>query len=46
MQEALDYTEVKGEEVGEDNDGITLIDARNGFNELSRLAIIWTMSHH
>ena len=26
--------------------GTTLVDALNGFNELSRLAMIWTVRHH
>ena len=26
--------------------GTTLIDSSNGFNELSRLAMLWTMRHH
>ena len=26
--------------------GTTLVDARNGFNELSRLAMLWTVRHH
>ena len=25
--------------------GTTLVDARNGFNELSRLAVLWTVWH-
>ena len=25
--------------------GTTLVDARNGFNELSRLAMLWTVRH-
>eukprot|EP00957_Ditylum_brightwellii_P198386 15117760-Ditylum_brightwellii.AAC.1 len=25
--------------------GTTLVDARNGFNELSRLAMLWTVHH-
>ena len=25
--------------------GSTLVDARNGFNELSRLAMLWTVRH-
>ena len=28
-----------------DPNGTTLVDARNGFNELSRLAILWTVRH-
>ena len=24
----------------------TLVDSRNGFNELSRLAMLWTVQHH
>ena len=28
-----------------DPSGTTLIDARNGFNELSRLAMLWTVPH-
>ena len=26
--------------------GTTLVDDRNGFNELSRLAMLWTVWHH
>ena len=29
-----------------DPSGTTLIDARNGFNKLSRLAMLWTVQHH
>ena len=29
-----------------DLNGTTLVDARNGFNELSRLAMLWTVKHH
>ena len=28
-----------------DTRGTTLVDARNGFNELSRLAMLWTVRH-
>ena len=34
---------IKEEEVGEYTEGLTLIDAINGLNELSRLAIMWTV---
>ena len=36
---------MKEEEAGYDNEGLTLIDAINGFNELSCLAMIWTVRH-
>ena len=36
---------MKEEEAGYDNEGLTLIDAINGFNDLSCLAIIWTVRH-
>jgi hypothetical protein len=29
-----------------DRRGLTLVDARNGFNELSRYAMLWTARHH
>ena len=35
IQDALEETEEKEEEVGEETQGLTLIDSRNGFNELS-----------
>ena len=36
---------VKEEEAGEDAKVLTLIDSRNGFNELFCLVILWTVSH-
>ena len=32
--------------MGEETEGISRIDARNGFNELSRLSMIWTVRHY
>ena len=37
---------VKEEEAGEETESLTLIDTRNGFNTISRLAMIWTVRHH
>ena len=45
-QEAVEETDVKKYEAGEETEGLTLIDARNGFNEISRLAMLWTVMHH
>ena len=36
---------MKEEEAGADTNSITLIDATNGFNELSRIAMLWTVRH-
>ena len=36
---------VKEEGAGEETEGITLIDTGNGFNELSLLAMLWTVGH-
>ena len=36
---------MKEEEAVEETKGFIFIDAKNGFNELSRLAIIWMVSH-
>ena len=36
---------VKEEEVGKENESLTLIDARNVFNDLSCLAMLWTVRH-
>ena len=36
---------MKEEEEGENTKGITLIDFINGFNKLSRLAMIWTVMY-
>ena len=33
------------EETDEDFEGMTLVDAKNGFNELSRYAMLWTVRH-
>ena len=33
------------EDVGEGFEGLTLVDTRNGFNELSRYLILWTVRH-
>ena len=30
----------------EEPSGTTLVDARNGFNDLSRLTMLWTVQHH
>ena len=39
-QETMQEPVVKEEEAREETDGLTLIDARNGFNEISCLAIL------
>eukprot|EP00957_Ditylum_brightwellii_P017652 1329895-Ditylum_brightwellii.AAC.1 len=31
--------------IGDGPGGTTLVDARNGFNELSRMAMLWTVRH-
>ena len=36
---------VNKEEAGEETKGLTLIDAINGFNEISRLTMLWTVRH-
>ena len=36
---------VKEEEVGEETESLTLIYARNFFNDISCLSIIWTVKH-
>ena len=38
--EALDFLTQEAEPIG-----TTLVDARNGFNNLSRLAMLWTVRH-
>ena len=42
-QRALEALEFLTQEA--DPSGTTLVDARNGFNELSRLAMLWTVRH-
>ena len=42
-QRALEALEFLTQEV--ELGGTTLIDARNGFNKLSRLAMLWTVQH-
>ena len=42
-QRALEVLEFLTQEA--DPSGTTLIDARNGFNKLSRLAMLWTVRH-
>ena len=44
-KEAMEEMEANEEEAGEDIKGITLIDSRNGFNEVSRLTMLWMVSH-
>ena len=46
MQEAQEEAEVNEEDAGEGTKGITLIDASHGFNEISRLTMLWTVRHH
>ena len=41
---ALEALELLTEE--SEPSGTTFVDARNGFNELSRLATLWTVRHH
>ena len=42
-QRALEALEFLTQEA--EPSGNTLVDSRNGFNELSRLAILWTVQH-
>ena len=42
-QRALEALEFLNQEA--DPSGTTLVDARNGFSELSRLAMLWTVRH-
>ena len=42
-QRALEALELLTQDA--DPSGTTLVDARNGFNELSRLAMLWTVRH-
>ena len=44
-QEAMEEMEAKEEEAGEEIKGITFIYSRNGFNEVSRLTMLWMVSH-
>ena len=44
-QETAREPMVKEEEVGEETESLTLIYARNFFNDISCLAMIWTVSH-
>ena len=44
-QEAHGKTELKEEEAEEDTKGLTLINSINVFNNLSRLAMLWTVRH-
>ena len=41
----LEEMEVKEEEAGGCTNSLTLIDTRNGFSEISRLSMIWTVRH-
>ena len=41
----LDVTGVPDDRDGTDPSGLLLVDARNGFNELSRKAMLWTVRH-
>ena len=43
-QQALEALEFLTQE--EELSGTTLVDARNGFNQLSRLAMLWTVRYH
>ena len=36
---------VKDEEAVEETEGLTLIDAINGFNDISRLTMLYTVRH-
>ena len=42
-QQALEALEFLNQDA--EPSGTTLVDARNGFNELSRLAMLWTVRH-
>ena len=37
---------MKEEDSGEDTEGLTFIDTRNGFNKLSHLSMLWMVSRH
>ena len=43
-QRALEFLEILTQEA--EPSSTTLVHARNGFNELSRLAMLWTVKHH
>ena len=45
-QETVWEPMVKEEEVGKENESLTLIDTRNVFNDLSCLAMLWTVRHY
>ena len=44
-QDTLRLPVVKDEEAVEETEGLTLIDAINGFNEISRLTMLCTVRH-
>ena len=44
-QETAREPKVKEEDAGEETEGVNLINTRNGFNEISRLAMLWTVRH-
>ena len=44
-QEALEETKVREEEEGEETEGLIHIYARNGFNKLYLLIMLWTVRH-
>ena len=46
MLGALEETEVKKEEAGEDTKGVAFIDSRNGFKKLFRIPMLCTVRHH
>eukprot|EP00957_Ditylum_brightwellii_P178874 13625507-Ditylum_brightwellii.AAC.1 len=43
--ERLEEADLSTLVLGEGPGGTTLVDARNGFNELSRMAMLWMVRH-
>ena len=45
-QDILGSSEVTEKEAGDEAKGLTLVDAQNDFNKISRIVIIWTVCNH
>ena len=45
-QERWGHQDIKKDKAEEETEVLTLIDSRNGFNEISRLVMMWTVRYH